>query len=71
LFRAEQGHPAIALGTLLRILQVLGLEQDLTRVASDDIVGRRLQDLGLPSRVRASKPRGPKAGTSSGPRKGR
>ena len=66
LFRAEQGHPAVALGTLLRILQVLGLEQDLARIASDDVVGRRLQDLGLPIRARASSPRRPKPPQDTG-----
>src|SRR5580658_9734344 len=33
LFRAEAGSPAIALGTLLRILSVLGLEGDLEALA--------------------------------------
>jgi transcriptional regulator with XRE-family HTH domain len=52
LFRAEAGSPAIALGTLLRILTVLGLEGDLNALASDDKVGRLLQDQALPVRRR-------------------
>ena len=50
LFRAEGGSPAIALGTLLRILAVLGLEGDLNALARDDKVGRLLQDQALPLR---------------------
>jgi transcriptional regulator with XRE-family HTH domain len=50
LFRAEAGSPAIALGTLLRILAVLGLENDLELIARDDKAGRLLQDQALPVR---------------------
>ena len=52
LFRAEAGSPAIALGTLLRILAVLGLEGDLELIARDDKAGRLLQDQALPIRRR-------------------
>lgn len=55
LFRAEAGSPAIALGTLLRILAVLGLEGDLESLARDDKAGRLLQDQALPERRRRSK----------------
>jgi len=54
LFRAEAGSPAIALGTLLRILAVLGLEGDLEALARDDKAGRLLQDQALPVRRRRS-----------------
>jgi transcriptional regulator with XRE-family HTH domain len=54
LFRAEVGSPAIALGTLLRILSVLGLENDLELIARDDKAGRLLQDQALPIRRRRS-----------------
>ena len=54
LFRAEAGSPAIALGTLLRILSVLGLEDDLESLARDDKAGRLLQDQALPVRRRRS-----------------
>jgi transcriptional regulator with XRE-family HTH domain len=56
LFRAEAGSPAIALGTLLRILAVLGLEGDLEALARDDKVGRLLQDQALPVRRRRRRP---------------
>ena len=52
LFRAEAGSPAIALGTLARILSVLGLESDLDTLARDDKLGRLLQDQALPERRR-------------------
>jgi transcriptional regulator with XRE-family HTH domain len=54
LFRAEAGSPAIALGTLVRILSVLGLEGDLDALARDDKAGRLLQDQALPERRRRS-----------------
>jgi hypothetical protein len=54
LFRAEGGSPAIALGTLARILSVLGLEGDLDLVARDDKLGRLLQDQALAPRRRRS-----------------
>jgi hypothetical protein len=52
LFRAEAGSPAIALGTLLRILAVLGLDSDIELIARDDKAGRLLQDQALPVRRR-------------------
>lgn len=52
LFRAEAGSPAIALGTLLRLLSVLGLEADIDLIARDDKAGRLLQDQALPLRRR-------------------
>jgi transcriptional regulator with XRE-family HTH domain len=55
LHRAEHGSPAVSLGTLLRILEVLMLERDLDQLAHDDELGRKLQDLELPIRRRAPK----------------
>ncbi len=43
--RVEDGDPNVALGTYLRALRVLGLEDDLDAVARDDELGRKLQDL--------------------------
>ncbi len=45
--RLEKGDPAIALGTYLRALRVLGLDRDLDLLAQDDTLGRKLQDLAL------------------------
>ena len=52
LYRAEAGNSSVALGTLLRILTVLGLEADLDLVARDDKLGRLLQDRDLAPRRR-------------------
>jgi len=45
--RLEKGDPNIALGTYLRALRVLGLDRDVDALASDDELGRKLQDLAL------------------------
>jgi transcriptional regulator with XRE-family HTH domain len=53
LSRVEQGDPAVSLGVYARVLQALGLDQDLAQVARDDELGRRLQDLGMKQPRRA------------------
>ncbi|MES2538620.1 MAG: helix-turn-helix transcriptional regulator [Pseudomonadota bacterium] len=53
--RLEKGDSSIAMGTYVRALRVLGLEKDLDKLAQDDELGRKLQDLKLPL---ARKPRG-------------
>ena len=55
--RVEQGDPAVALGIYARVLQALGLVEDLAALARDDVLGRRLQDLDLPIRKRAPRQR--------------
>ncbi len=50
LYRAEGGNSAVALGTLVRLLSVLGLDADLALVARDDKLGRALQDAVLAPR---------------------
>ena len=47
LHRAEKGYAAVALGTYLRILAALQLQDDFNLLAKDDELGRRLQDLEL------------------------
>lgn len=49
LFKVERGDPSVTLGTYLRVLAIYGLNGDLATVASDDVLGRRLQDLALPA----------------------
>ena len=55
LTKVEAGNAAVTLGTYLQVLRVLGLEQDLSLLAADDIVGRRLQDAKLPHRKRVAR----------------
>jgi transcriptional regulator with XRE-family HTH domain len=55
LYRLEAGSPAVALGTLIRVLSVLSLESDLDLIARDDRLGRLLQDQKLPARRRHSR----------------
>ena len=43
--KLEQGDATISLATMVRALYVLGLEQDLDLLASNDELGRKLQDI--------------------------
>jgi DNA-binding XRE family transcriptional regulator len=43
----EEGNPGVAMSNYLQVLFVLGLEKDLLRVAADDLLGRKLQDVAL------------------------
>ncbi len=47
LYKVETGDPGATLGTYLRVLAVLGLEGDISALAADDRIGRKLQDLAL------------------------
>lgn len=47
LYHIERGSPTVALGAVFNVLCVLGLEQDFLKLAADDVLGRKLQDLGL------------------------
>lgn len=55
LAKAERGDPSVTLGTYLHILAIYRLENDLSIVAGDDVLGRRLQDLALPAPRKARK----------------
>lgn len=43
----ENGSAGTSLGKLLQVLVVLGLEADLSRLAADDVLGRKLEDARL------------------------
>lgn len=48
LSRLERGELSTGLGVLARVLAVLGLEEDIDKIAHDDELGRRLQDVRQP-----------------------
>jgi len=55
LWHIEKGAPQVAIGAYCQVLFVLGLAQDLSKVATDDELGRRLQDAALIVKKRAPK----------------
>jgi DNA-binding XRE family transcriptional regulator len=55
--KLEKGDPTTSLATMVRALQVLGLEKDIDLLAANDELGRTLQDIhqiGAPRRKRSS-----------------
>jgi transcriptional regulator with XRE-family HTH domain len=55
--KVESGDPGASLGAYANVLQSLGLSQDLSVIARDDELGRKLQDAGMmaPQRKRRTK----------------
>ena len=51
----ETGAPGVSIGHIVQVLGVLGLEKDMLEVGKDDVLGRKLMDLGLEVRKRAPK----------------
>ncbi|GAP70541.1 protein containing helix-turn-helix domain [Bacteroidales bacterium 6E] len=47
LYHIERGNPSVALGAYFNVLRVLGLQDDFLKLAADDELGRKLQDLKL------------------------
>ena len=45
--KIENGEPTVSIGHYLSVLGVLGLAEDLAKVAQDDELGRKLQDAKL------------------------
>ena len=55
LLSIEKGNPNVSIGAYVKVLMVLGLEKDITTVAQDDDLGRKLQDANLIIKERAPK----------------
>lgn len=64
----EQVRAAPSVGALMSVLFVLGFEKEMDLVACDDELGRKLQDAGLPTRVRAPRKKADGVSASKGPR---
>ncbi len=47
LYRLEKGSSSVSIGALFNVLRVLGLQNDILKLAADDKLGRKLQDLEL------------------------
>ena len=47
LYQVEKGSPSVSMGTYFNVLRVLGLQDDVLKLAGNDELGRRLQDLEL------------------------
>ena len=55
LLAIEKGLPTVSIGSYIQVLFVLGLAEDFLKVASDDELGRKLQDAKLIIKKRAPK----------------
>jgi transcriptional regulator with XRE-family HTH domain len=47
LYMIERGNSRVSMGAYFNVLRVLGLQDDLLKLACDDEFGRKLQDLKL------------------------
>ena len=55
LWQVEKGSPGVSMGYYAQVLFVLGLEENLLKMAADDALGRRLQDAKILPKKRAPK----------------
>lgn len=51
----ENGEPSVSFGAYANVIFSLGLEKDIAALARDDVLGRKLQDIGLTVKKRAPK----------------
>jgi len=55
LWQIEKGKPNVSMGYYAQVLFVLGLEKNISKVADDDVLGRKLQDAEILVKRRAPK----------------
>jgi len=51
----ENGESGVSIGAIVNVLHCLNLAEDVSKVALDDVLGRKLQDLDLEPKKRATK----------------
>jgi len=49
----ERGDPKVTLGAYAVVLMTLGLDKELASIARTDVLGKKLQDVNLPVKIRA------------------
>ncbi|TRZ52039.1 XRE family transcriptional regulator [bacterium] len=47
LYLIEKGSPRVSIGAVFNVLRVLGLQDDFLKLAADDELGQKLQDIEL------------------------
>jgi len=55
LWQIEKGMSQVSMGAYAQVLLILGMQHDLLKLATDDDLGRKLQDARLTTRKRAPK----------------
>ena len=55
LWQIEKGSPNVSMGYYMQVLFVLGLEKNISKLAADDELGRKLQDAEILTKKRAPK----------------
>lgn len=64
--KIEAGDPTSSLATVIRVLQALGLANDIDLLAAQDELGRELQDIELKQPRRSTPRKAPKPSSETG-----